>query len=225
MSIPAVPGGLIAPRLEYGPPGIAAALTHGIRVSRSGNTATAGDWAVALTATGITEEVVDVDNSHYIGSLTVPADADLTAGYEVVWITPDDDEAVEALDFTDVDDERLLIDPDDVAPHVLLRTTVMGTVTGTFSADTIPTRAQVEALIASAAGDLAARVGTGISEQWITEAQRLVAIKAAADVERSLFPNQLDTDQSSYRQLIAEYLSGVEALTQSARRPGALRLT
>lgn len=111
-----------------------------------------------------------------------------------------------------------LPDVDDVAALLHARTYVMGGEVGTFNDDTRPTGQQVGNLIDMAADDLAIRVGAPIPFELELRTRNLVAKRAAADVELSYFPQQIDTDQSAYRQLIADYLNGVESLQKATRR-------
>lgn len=128
-------------------------------------------------------------------------------------------------------DDGLLATVADITPTVdavgaLLhaRTYAGGVEVGTFTAETAVTAAQVAELIQMAVADLRARVGTAIALGLAGEAKRLAALQAATLVEASFFPNELDTDRSAYRQYQAMYLSSVQALTDDARRPAALRL-
>jgi hypothetical protein len=121
---------------------------------------------------------------------------------------------------------------DDVAALLHARTqsgaahegVALGDELGTFNADTRPTATEVRYLIAFAVSDVKSRVGTDISETWWDEARRLTSLQAAALVEASYFPGEIDTDRSAYRQFTAMYLSGIDALAGDARRPAALRL-
>lgn len=99
-----------------------------------------------------------------------------------------------------------------VAALLHSRTNVMGAEIGTFNDQTRPTGAQVEQLISIAVGDLSSRVGATIHEPWLDEAQRVAALQAAALVEASFFPAQLDDDRSAYRQYTAMYLSAIDGL-------------
>ena len=205
MSIPASPGDTITAEIDNGEPGKLGDLQVGLLVRPD-------TWVVALTTSGITEEEVDESTSSYAAEIAIPSVADATVATEVVWVLDDLEVGSEPIDWND-DDTRLLIDLTDVAALLHARTNVMATEVGTFNDDTRPTGEQVHALIAQAAGDVASRIGRDIPPKWITEAKRLVALRAAALVESSFFPQHLDTDQSAYRQYTAMYLSGVERLT------------
>lgn len=111
---------------------------------------------------------------------------------------------------------------DEVAALLHARTNVMGRETGTFSDQTRPTDDQVRHLIDLAAADLAARVGNPLPIDVEPDVRRLAALKAAALVEMSFFPQQLDSDQSAYRQATADYLSGVDALRTTVRRTSGI---
>jgi hypothetical protein len=108
---------------------------------------------------------------------------------------------------------------DDVA--ALLRARTLddnGDELGTFNDNTRPTGQAVGNLIDQAADDLAIRVGAAIPFELELRAKTLVAKRAAADIELSYFPQQIDSDQSAYRQLIADYLNGVDSLQKAVRR-------
>jgi hypothetical protein len=161
--------------------------------------------------------------------------SELTAGtYMLRWgrpTAPDPDDQVVAEEDLRVHSSALLVPVDGLAPSVdeigaLLhaRTNVGGVEVGTFTDSTRPTDAQVQALIDMAVSDLQTRVGTVLPEDLVVEGRRLASLQAAALVEASFFPGELDTDRSAYRQYTAMYLSGIEALTGDARRPSALRL-
>lgn len=100
------------------------------------------------------------------------------------------------------------------------RTNVMCTERGIFDADTRPTATEVAQLITLAVADVQTAVGITIPDTCSTDARRLAAVRAAAKVESSFFPNEIDSDRSAYRQYTAEYLDGTEKL--AARIPRAL---
>jgi hypothetical protein len=100
----------------------------------------------------------------------------------------------------------------------------LGDEIGTFTTVTRPTRVEVERIIDMAVADVQARAGTAIPDAYVSEARRLCALQAAALVEASFFPGEIDSDRSAYRQYTAMYLSAIEALTADANRPSSLRL-
>jgi len=109
-----------------------------------------------------------------------------------------------------------------VAALLRTRTNAGGEERGIFDADTRPTGDQVTELIGQAVGDVISRVGEDIPPAKQSEATRLAALQAAALVELSYFPNQIDSDRSAYRQYTAMYLAGVTALQGAI--PNGLRL-
>jgi hypothetical protein len=114
---------------------------------------------------------------------------------------------------------------DDVAALLRARTyDANGVQVGQFTGSTRPSAAHVQELIDFAAGDVVARTGADIPEKYWPEARRLAALQAAALVESSFFPEQLDSDHSAYRQYTAAYLDGIRALAELVRQPSALRL-
>jgi hypothetical protein len=116
-------------------------------------------------------------------------------------------------------------DADDVAALLRERLYVFGEHEDTFTGSTRPTRAEVDKLIEFAAADVAGRVGVPITEEFWPEARRLASLRAAALVETSYFPGQLnDTDRTAERQYQAMYLDGITDFVQRVRGPGAIRL-
>jgi hypothetical protein len=111
-----------------------------------------------------------------------------------------------------IDITSLLPSVDDVGLLLSARTYVMGTPQNTFNDDTIPTGAQVEEIIALAAGDMQSRIGAEVDASD-ADVKRLIALQAASMIEASFFPDSLDSDRSAYRQYQAMYLGGIERLT------------
>jgi hypothetical protein len=95
---------------------------------------------------------------------------------------------------------------------------------GTFNGATRPTNRQVDDLIDMAVADVLSRVGVEIPEAYWPEARRLAALQAAALVESSFFPRELDTDHSAYRQYTAMFLAGITQLQVRISTPSAMRL-
>jgi hypothetical protein len=125
------------------------------------------------------------------------------------------------------EDAREALTPtlDDVAALLRARTyDANGVQVGQFTGSTRPSAAHVQELIDFAAGDVLARAGVGIAEQYWPEARRLAALRAAALVESSFFPEQLDSDRSAYKEYTAAYLDGIRALVELVRQPSAIRL-
>jgi hypothetical protein len=96
---------------------------------------------------------------------------------------------------------------------------------GTFTDETRPTSTQVEELIDMAVADIGSRVGGTIPETYWPEARRIAGLQAAALVESSFFPREIDSDTSAYRQYTAMALTAVEQLRLHAGPSGAIRLS
>lgn len=129
--------------------------------------------------------------------------------YRIVWLDADGDESAPTTAFHNT---GFTPSVDDVAALLRARTYSGGSEVGTFDETTRPTAAQVIDLIEIAAGDLLGRLAGRVPEAFYADARRLIALQAAALIEASFFPDQLDTDRSAYRQYLAMYLSGLEAL-------------
>lgn len=116
-------------------------------------------------------------------------------------------------------------DADDVAALLRERLYVFGDHETTFTGSTRPTRAEVDKLIEFAAADVAGRAAVPITEEFWPEARRLASLRAAALVETSYFPGELnDTDRTAERQYQAMFLDGIEGFVQRVRGPAAVRL-
>lgn len=92
---------------------------------------------------------------------------------------------------------------------------------GTFSSVTRPTDTQVEALILTAAGHVASRVGSSsnLCEEGLTEqATGLAALYAAMLVELSYFPEQVGGNKSPYDKYKELFDDGIESLTDAVAR-------
>lgn len=113
---------------------------------------------------------------------------------------------------------------DDVGALLTARTYADGVELGTFTGATRPTNLQVDELITMAVADVGSRVGVDIPETYWSEARRVATLQAAALVESSYFPKELDTDRSAYRQYTAMFLAAVAQLTVRVTTPSALRL-
>jgi hypothetical protein len=78
-----------------------------------------------------------------------------------------------------------------------------GNETGTFGTSTRPTGGDVEIFIAQAANKLSTIIGDVIPEALYEEAKETVAIRAAMMIELSYWPEQMNTERSTYLQLKA----------------------
>lgn len=103
---------------------------------------------------------------------------------------------------------------DEVAVHIRARTKDKnGNELGTFTPDTRPTDVQVEEAIAQAVKLLHTVVG-GVGEECADGARAAVALGAAADIERSYFPEQSRSDRSVYQFLRDAYTEAVNGVAQ-----------
>lgn len=107
---------------------------------------------------------------------------------------------------------------DDVAAILRARTTDNnGVELGQFTANTRPTLAAVNLLLASAGADVAVQLGVedGVAElpeRYHLSAQRLAALWAAMEIELSYFPEQINTGRSPYNQLKELYDARLSSL-------------
>jgi hypothetical protein len=83
---------------------------------------------------------------------------------------------------------------------------------GTFTDETRPTDVQVEEHISAAVALLAPRWSFAIDDSFYPAVQRLTAYRAAMQIEKSYFPEQVRSDRSAYDQLREEYQDDLAAL-------------
>lgn len=74
---------------------------------------------------------------------------------------------------------------------------------GTFDDTTRPTEAQVNSIIARAAGMVANEIGEDIDARWWPSAAEVTTLVAALRIELGFFPEQVGTGRSPYAQLKA----------------------
>jgi hypothetical protein len=121
---------------------------------------------------------------------------------------------------------------DDVARLIRARTKdAEGREVGTFNDETRPTADQVEEHITAAVGLIGVRFPVDLDESFLPAVASLTAYRAAMQIEKSYFPEQVRSDRSAYDQLREEYQDDLAALIDaiggdgdgggSARRPGA----
>lgn len=91
---------------------------------------------------------------------------------------------------------------------------------GTFSASTRPTDGQVTGIINTAAGDVAAVVGSDLPESTWQLAASVTAVGAAMLVELSFFPEQVATGRSPYDQLAELYKTRLSRLKDAVSEAG-----
>lgn len=113
---------------------------------------------------------------------------------------------------------------DDVAALLRARTKDLdGNELGIFNANTRPTNDEVEHLITLAYAEVTAQTGATLGARCMDAARALIAIRAAAWVELSYFPEQVRSDRSVYRELADQWTAGMPALIAcvEGNAPGA----
>jgi hypothetical protein len=116
---------------------------------------------------------------------------------------------------------------DQVALHLLARTRIAnGTYAGTFNDSTEPTGAQVAGVIAQACQLIAPRLGP-VPEALTDSAQAVAALKAAIQVERSFFMEQVAQGLSPEATLMTDYKAALCDWDMAARgeQPNGLKVT
>jgi hypothetical protein len=86
---------------------------------------------------------------------------------------------------------------------------------GVFNQHTRPTGDQVEELIDLAVADVSMRVGESMPTSLEGSAQRVAALRAAGEIERSYIPEQSEDGQSIYQTLRLTYEEEVQKLAQT----------
>lgn len=76
---------------------------------------------------------------------------------------------------------------------------------GTFTADTEPTDTQVLNIILDVATLVADEIGDDIPEELWDDAKKVIALRAAMQIETSIFSDQVNTGRSVYPQLKERY--------------------
>jgi hypothetical protein len=91
---------------------------------------------------------------------------------------------------------------------------------GTFTDDTRPSAEQVDEHIDSALALLSTRFPAGVAESYQPAVRALVAYRAALQIEKSYFPEQVRSDRSAYTQLREEYFDDLNALLDAVAEGG-----
>jgi len=106
---------------------------------------------------------------------------------------------------------------EDVANLIVARTKdKYGNELATFNADTRPTDTNVLEIIEQAADDVTTILDTDIPQGAYEYVRQAIALKSAAIIERSYFPEQINTNRSPYPELLEEY----EWLMGTPDKPG-----
>jgi hypothetical protein len=104
-----------------------------------------------------------------------------------------------------------------VDPDNPMKAVAGGELLGEFTAATRPTAAQVEELIDLAIADVSMRVAVEMPESLIASAQRVTAMRAASEAERSYLAEESNPAQSIYQTLRMTYEEEVEQLARNVQ--------
>ena len=201
------PGDEFAATLHNAPTGIAEDLLVGVED-------TYGVVVVAYSNADITE----IDPGVYTAHLTAPEDAPRDC--LVIWrngpTSTSDDLYVSPIPPGPLDPSSVTTTVQAVANMLHARTKdSLGNEVGTFTDDTRPTEAQVEGLIADAAGDLVSELGgEPCNDRLAAKGRAVVAFKAAMLVELSYFPEQVQSGQSPYDKIKDLYDNGLKEVVK-----------
>jgi hypothetical protein len=91
---------------------------------------------------------------------------------------------------------------------------------GTFDDTTRPNAEQVEIHIDNAVALLAVRLPRDLPDLYAPTVKALTAYRAALQIEKSYFPEQVRSDRSAYDQLREEYLDDLAALIDALASAG-----
>lgn len=147
------------------------------------------------------------------------------AWYRLVFIDQNGDESVPTApvldDGTPHTEYPWLPTVAEVALHVRARTrTRGGQQVGTFTVDTIPTDLEVRNLIVQAAERIFGRLGN-VPANLTATASSAAAVLAAMLIELSYFPEQINSDRSSYRELKKLFDEDMKTLIEASGGGGS----
>lgn len=114
----------------------------------------------------------------------------------------------------------------DVANRLIARTRqVNGQLAGTFNSLTLPTDTQVQAIINQETAMLVPRLGD-VPDRLSDSATAIASLKAACEVERSYFMEQINTEMSPYKDMMTEFICAMKDwdLAATGDIPNAERL-
>jgi len=83
---------------------------------------------------------------------------------------------------------------------------------GTFDGDTRPTAEQVESLIDASIALVATRLPSVVPDPLLPSVAAVIALDTACRVEKSYFPEQVQSDRSAYPQLRQEFTEALDWL-------------
>jgi hypothetical protein len=172
----------------------------------------AGTWATIDTFALIP---VDTDPEHPQSRDFTSTNATLTSGwYRIVW----EDAANhsfegEAIARQQVRDQNYAPTTDEVARLIISRTRdKYGNLIGVFTDETLPTAEQVDDIIGDVITDVADFIGDTVPVALVDDAQHLVAVRAAMQVELSYYAEQVNTNRSPYNQLKQHFDEDIQQL-------------
>jgi hypothetical protein len=169
----------------------------------------AGTVVVAHTTTGITE----ISAGQYAKAFVAPVDA---GDYLLVWDNGPTT-ITEALLVTSTPPLAAAVDfvPTVAQIGALLRARTKdndGNELGTFTDATRPTGTEAQEFIDAAVAHIAMRLGPRIPDSAMGAAQNAAALRAAYRIERAYWPEQLESDNSTFRSLWDEYNAAMAEL-------------
>lgn len=95
---------------------------------------------------------------------------------------------------------------DQVARKIMSRTRdKYGKTLGTFTNETFPSNTQVQAIASDVTLEIADVIGDVIPDAFADDATNVAALRAAMQVELNFFPEQINTNRSSYAQMKEQY--------------------
>lgn len=106
-----------------------------------------------------------------------------------------------------------------VANKILSRTrNSVGQLAGTFNASTEPTDTQTRSIIGDVITEVADVIGDEIPPELWDDAQNVVALRAAMQIELDFYSDQVNTGRSIYPQLKEQYERALESLAGAVSR-------
>jgi hypothetical protein len=169
-----------------------------------------GPWVTLET---VPLSPIDPDPANPLARNFTTDDATLVEGwYRIVFVDNDGDEQLPTEPMHNVFSAEDLITPTNTAIGALLRARTKDTAgneLGFFNNNTRPTDDEVAALARNGASHLINLVGVPIPDSMLGEAERLVALYTAMQVELSYFPEQVATGRSPYEQYRQLWLDAI----------------
>lgn len=176
-----------------------------------------GDIMLPASAAGI----VEASPGNYGKQLAIPSDLDVGV-YAAEWLFGGtwyrDDQLIGVVL---IPLGQYAPSVDEVATILRARTkTTMGDERGTFNSDTRPNQLQVVDTIRLALRDVSMRVGVTVPTDLVAEARGVVALRAAALIELSYFPEQSADTLTAYQSLRLSYEEAIGKLVSAVQLRG-----